>query len=146
VIWLVGMANAINWIDLMVCRRGVWNCCCHAVNRHTVYATTSSSTDCSSIGWWSIDLVNFNPAQIFMGDAGLFYGIHLGWRVIAGKSAAVTAVLLPYLILAVPIVDMSAVILARLRHGKSPLSQTPFASPVITGWSVTKIGGLFHLL
>jgi len=24
--------------------------------------------------------------------------------------------------------------------------QTPFASPVITGWSVTKIGGLFHLL
>ncbi|MCC3464878.1 MAG: undecaprenyl/decaprenyl-phosphate alpha-N-acetylglucosaminyl 1-phosphate transferase, partial [Microcoleus sp. PH2017_06_SFM_O_A] len=33
---------------------------------------------------------------------------------------AVTSVLLPYLILAVPILDMSAVILDRLRNGKSP--------------------------
>jgi UDP-GlcNAc:undecaprenyl-phosphate GlcNAc-1-phosphate transferase len=36
------------------------------------------------------------------------------------KATAVTAVLLPYLILAVPIVDMSAVIISRLRQGKSP--------------------------
>jgi UDP-GlcNAc:undecaprenyl-phosphate GlcNAc-1-phosphate transferase len=36
------------------------------------------------------------------------------------KTTAVTAVLLPYLILAVPILDMSAVILDRLRNGKSP--------------------------
>jgi UDP-GlcNAc:undecaprenyl-phosphate GlcNAc-1-phosphate transferase len=36
------------------------------------------------------------------------------------KVTAVTSVILPYLILAVPILDMSAVILDRIRHGKSP--------------------------
>ncbi|MFW6359001.1 MAG: hypothetical protein ACOC0N_07305, partial [Chroococcales cyanobacterium] len=36
------------------------------------------------------------------------------------KTTAVTAVVLPYLILAVPIVDMSAVIISRLSQGKSP--------------------------
>jgi UDP-GlcNAc:undecaprenyl-phosphate GlcNAc-1-phosphate transferase len=66
---------------------------------------------------------NFNPAQIFMGDGGAYFiGFTLAGVGVIGlvKSTAVTAVLLPYLILAVPIVDMSAVILARLRHGKSP--------------------------
>ena len=33
---------------------------------------------------------------------------------------AVTSVLLPYLVLAVPILDMSVVIVSRLRRGKSP--------------------------
>jgi UDP-GlcNAc:undecaprenyl-phosphate GlcNAc-1-phosphate transferase len=36
------------------------------------------------------------------------------------KTTAVTAVLLPYLILAVPLLDMSAVILDRLLNGRSP--------------------------
>jgi UDP-GlcNAc:undecaprenyl-phosphate GlcNAc-1-phosphate transferase len=34
----------------------------------------------------------------------------------------VTSVILPYLILAVPILDMSAVILDRIRHGESPFA------------------------
>jgi UDP-GlcNAc:undecaprenyl-phosphate GlcNAc-1-phosphate transferase len=36
------------------------------------------------------------------------------------KTTAITAVLLPYLILAVPILDMSAVIFSRISKGKSP--------------------------
>lgn len=36
------------------------------------------------------------------------------------KSVTTVAVLLPYVILAVPILDMSAVILDRIRRGKSP--------------------------
>jgi len=103
----------------MASRRGVWNCCCRHANRHTVYATTSSSTDCSSIGWWSILIPAVTTPPKFHGRRGLILWIHLAG---AGKSAA--SPLLPYLILAVPIADMSAVILARLRHGKSPLSQT----------------------
>lgn len=38
------------------------------------------------------------------------------------KSVTTVAVLLPYLILAVPILDMSAVIFDRLRHGRSPFT------------------------
>jgi UDP-GlcNAc:undecaprenyl-phosphate GlcNAc-1-phosphate transferase len=66
---------------------------------------------------------NFNPAQIFMGDGGAYFmGFTLAGVGVIGlvKSTAVTAVLLPYLILAVPIVDMSAVIFSRIRNGASP--------------------------
>jgi UDP-GlcNAc:undecaprenyl-phosphate GlcNAc-1-phosphate transferase len=38
------------------------------------------------------------------------------------KGVTTVAVLLPYLILAVPILDMSAVIFERLRNGKSPFA------------------------
>jgi UDP-N-acetylmuramyl pentapeptide phosphotransferase/UDP-N-acetylglucosamine-1-phosphate transferase len=66
---------------------------------------------------------NFNPAQIFMGDGGSYFmGFTLAAVGVIGlvKIPAFTAVLLPYLILAVPIVDMSVVILARLCRGKLP--------------------------
>jgi UDP-GlcNAc:undecaprenyl-phosphate/decaprenyl-phosphate GlcNAc-1-phosphate transferase len=66
---------------------------------------------------------NFNPAQIFMGDGGAYFiGFTLAGVGVIGlvKSVTTVAVVLPYLILAVPILDMSAVILDRLRSGKSP--------------------------
>jgi len=71
---------------------------------------------------------NFNPAQIFMGDGGAYFmGFTLAGIAIIGlvKTAAittlaVTAVLLPYLVLAVPILDMSLVIVSRIKQGKSP--------------------------
>jgi UDP-GlcNAc:undecaprenyl-phosphate/decaprenyl-phosphate GlcNAc-1-phosphate transferase len=68
---------------------------------------------------------NFNPAQIFMGDSGSYLiGFTIAGISITGlvKSAAVFAILLPFVILAVPILDMSMVILARLRHGCSPFA------------------------
>jgi UDP-GlcNAc:undecaprenyl-phosphate GlcNAc-1-phosphate transferase len=58
-----------------------------------------------------------------MGDGGAYFmGFTLAGVGVIGlvKITAVTSVLLPYLILAVPILDMSAVILDRLRSGKSP--------------------------
>ncbi|MGF1536643.1 MAG: MraY family glycosyltransferase, partial [Elainellaceae cyanobacterium] len=68
---------------------------------------------------------NFNPAQIFMGDGGAYYiGFTLAGVGVIGliKSLTTVAVLLPFLILAVPILDMSAVIIDRLRRGKSPFA------------------------
>jgi UDP-GlcNAc:undecaprenyl-phosphate GlcNAc-1-phosphate transferase len=68
---------------------------------------------------------NFNPAQIFMGDGGAYFmGFTLAGIAVVGlvKTYAVTAVILPYLILAVPILDMSTVIVSRLSRGKSPFS------------------------
>lgn len=43
-------------------------------------------------------------------------------KVAAVTTVAVTAVLLPLLVLAVPILDMSAVIISRLSQGKSPFT------------------------
>lgn len=127
IIWLVGMANAINWIDgLDGLASGV--CGIAAVvmlivslfMRQPAAALIASALAGGALGFLRY---NFNPAQIFMGDGGAYFmGFTLAGVAVIGlvKTTAVTSVLLPYIILAVPILDMSAVIFSRLRHGKSP--------------------------
>ncbi|WP_416672219.1 glycosyltransferase family 4 protein [Egbenema bharatensis] len=127
VIWLVGVVNAINWIDgLDGLASGV-----------SGIAATASFIICVYTGQYTAALLvvalsgsllgflyyNFNPAQIFMGDGGSYFiGFLLAGVAVIGlvKGATVTAIFLPFLILAVPIFDMSAVIVARLRQGCSP--------------------------
>jgi UDP-GlcNAc:undecaprenyl-phosphate/decaprenyl-phosphate GlcNAc-1-phosphate transferase len=129
VIWLVGMVNAINWIDGLdglaagVSGIGAVVMLIVALFMHQpAAALIAAALAGAALGFLRY---NFNPAQIFMGDGGSYFmGFTLAAVGVIGlvKIPAFTAVLLPYLILAVPIVDMSAVILARLRHGKSPFS------------------------
>jgi UDP-GlcNAc:undecaprenyl-phosphate/decaprenyl-phosphate GlcNAc-1-phosphate transferase len=127
VIWLVGMVNAINWIDgldglaagvsgiaalsmLMTC----------LIMDQPAAALLAAALAGSTLGFLRY---NFNPAQIFMGDGGSYFiGFSLAAIGVTGlvKSVTTVAVLLPYLILAVPILDMSAVIFDRLSRGKSP--------------------------
>lgn len=127
VIWLVGMANAINWIDgLDGLAAGVSGIAAVVMLVVTLFMQQpAAGLIAAALAGGALGFLryNFNPAQIFMGDGGAYFmGFTLAGVGVIGlvKSTAVTAVLLPYLILAVPIVDMSAVILARLRHGKSP--------------------------
>ncbi|MGA1622544.1 MAG: glycosyltransferase family 4 protein [Synechocystis sp.] len=132
VIWLVGLANAINWIDgLDGLAAGV--CGISAVvlfvlclfMEQSAAALIAAALAGGALGFLRY---NFNPAQIFMGDGGAYFmGFTLGGvaviglvKVAAVTTVAVTAVLLPYLVLAVPILDMSVVILSRLLKGKSP--------------------------
>jgi UDP-N-acetylmuramyl pentapeptide phosphotransferase/UDP-N-acetylglucosamine-1-phosphate transferase len=127
VIWLVGMVNAINWIDgldgLAAGISGIAAVVMLVVSlsmRQPAAALIAAALAGASLGFLRY---NFNPAQIFMGDGGAYFmGFTLAAVGVIGlvKIPAFTAVLLPYVILAVPIVDMSAVIFARLRHGKSP--------------------------
>lgn len=63
---------------------------------------------------------NFNPAKIFMGDAGaMFLGYALALVAVEGtmKSATTIALLVPLLALGVPIFDTSFAILRRLANG-----------------------------
>jgi UDP-GlcNAc:undecaprenyl-phosphate GlcNAc-1-phosphate transferase len=131
IIWLVGMANAINWIDGLdglaagVCGIAavVMLIVCVFMNQPAA-ALIAAALAGGALGFLRY---NFNPAQIFMGDGGAYFmGFTLAGVGIIGLVKGVTtvavtvAVVLPYLILAVPILDMSAVILGRLRSGKSP--------------------------
>jgi UDP-GlcNAc:undecaprenyl-phosphate/decaprenyl-phosphate GlcNAc-1-phosphate transferase len=127
VLWLTGVVNAINWIDgLDGLATGVGG-----------IVVAISLIVCLQAGQFGAALVgvtllgslagflvfNFNPAQIFMGDGGSYFvGFLLAAMSISGQAedVATTAILLPLLILAVPVVDMTLVILARLRQGKSP--------------------------
>jgi UDP-GlcNAc:undecaprenyl-phosphate/decaprenyl-phosphate GlcNAc-1-phosphate transferase len=127
VIWLVGMANAINWIDgLDGLAAGVSGIAAVSmlvtclVMKQPEAAFLAASLAGGSLGFLRY---NFNPAQIFMGDGGAYFiGFALAAIGATGlvKSVTTVAVLLPYLILAVPILDMSAVIVDRLSRGKSP--------------------------
>ena len=127
IIWLVGMANAINWIDgLDGLAAGVSGIAavvmlivCLFMDQPAA-ALIAAALAGGALGFLRY---NFNPAQIFMGDGGAYFmGFTLAGVGVVGlvKSVTTVAVLLPYLILAVPILDMSAVILDRLRSGKSP--------------------------
>lgn len=126
-VWLTGVVNAINWIDgLDGLAAGVG-----------VIAAGASALICLQTGQVASALVmicllgsllgflvfNFNPAQIFMGDGGSYLiGFLLAGVGITGlvKTTTATAIFLPVLVLAVPLLDMSAVILGRLLRRQSP--------------------------
>ncbi len=126
-LWLAGMANAINFIDgLDGLAAGVSGIAAVVMLIVTVLldrpaaAMIAAALAGGSLGFLRY---NFNPAQIFMGDGGAYFlGFTLAGIGVIGvaKVAATLAVLLPFCILAVPILDMSAVILERVRKGYSP--------------------------
>lgn len=127
IFWLVGMANAINWIDgLDGLAAGVSGIAAIIMLVVTLFmdqpaaALIAAAVAGGALGFLRY---NFNPAQIFMGDGGAYFmGFTLAGVGVIGlvKSVTTAAVFLPYLILAVPILDMSAVIFDRIRCGSSP--------------------------
>lgn len=127
VIWLVGMANAINFIDgLDGLAAGVSGIAAVVMLIVSLFmhqpaaALVAAALAGGALGFLRY---NFNPAQIFMGDGGAYFlGFTLAGIGVIGlvKSVTTVAILLPFLILAVPIVDTSTVMIDRLRRGKSP--------------------------
>lgn len=129
VIWLVGMTNAINWIDgldgLAAGVTGIASVVMMIVSLFMQQPAAALIAAALAGGALGFLRYNFNPAQIFMGDGGAYFmGFTLAGIGVIGlvKTTAVTAVLLPYVILAVPILDMSTVIISRLSRGKSPFA------------------------
>ncbi len=129
VIWLVGMANAINWIDgLDGLAAGVSGIAAVVLLIVTLFMDQlSAALMAAALAGGALGFLryNFNPAEIFMGDGGSYFmGFMLAGIAVIGlvKTTAITAVVLPYLILAVPIVDMSSVIISRIKEGKSPFT------------------------
>ncbi len=129
VLWMVGMCNAINWIDgLDGLAAGVSGIAAVVMLLASLFMDQPAAALVAAAlagGTLAFLRYNFNPAQIFMGDGGSYYlGFTLAGVGVVGlvKGVTTVAVLLPYLILAVPLLDMSAVIIDRLRCGKSPFA------------------------
>lgn len=127
IIWLVGMVNAINWMDgLDGLAAGVSGIAAVVILIVSLFMNEpAAALIAAALAGGALGFLryNFNPAQIFMGDGGAYFmGFLLAGVGVIGvaKTAAMTAVILPYIILAVPIVDMSIVIISRLSRGKSP--------------------------
>ncbi len=127
-LWIVGISNALNFID------GVDGLAGSVVTINAVtlaviaVAMTPPNPISALIGFilagsmLAFLTYNFNPAKIFMGDSGaLFSGFLLATISITGvMKAATLAILLPFLVLAVPIMDITFSSLRRIAKGKSP--------------------------
>lgn len=128
ILWIVGISNAFNFIDGVDGLAGS----VVTINAITIalisVAMTPPNPISALIGFilagsmLAFLTYNFNPAKIFMGDSGaLFSGFLLATISITGvMKAATLAILLPFVVLAVPIMDITYSSLRRIAKGSSP--------------------------
>jgi len=131
-LWLMGMTNAFNIIDIMDgLSSGVGAIACAFLfivavsSGQTGVATMIMALMGALIGFLRY---NYQPAQIYLGDAGsLFIGFMLGALSMVGiyAKANPVAVLAPILILGVPIFDTLFVMTVRWIRGLNPLRGSP---------------------
>lgn len=126
VIWLVGVANAVNWIDGIdglaagVTAISAFTMALMAAFSKQPALTILAAALCGSL--LGFLRYNFNPAKIFMGGGAPFVGFTLAAISTLGAFKApislVIAVTVPVLTLALPIFDTASVILRRWRSGR----------------------------
>ncbi|HQY93961.1 MraY family glycosyltransferase [Caldilinea sp.] len=128
--WVVGITNAFNLLDNMDGLSGGI-----AMIAAIFFTLLAALSDQYFVGALAAALAgacagflvyNWNPAHIFMGDAGsLFLGFMLAAVAIKlrfpSNSTAVTW-MIPLLVLGLPIFDTTLVFISRLRRGKNPLT------------------------
>ncbi|MCS7059975.1 MAG: MraY family glycosyltransferase [Anaerolineae bacterium] len=130
VLWIVGISNAMNFLDNMdgllagisAVMSGFFLVLA-VLNGQVLVATLSAALMGACIGFlfW-----NLNPASVFMGDSGsMFLGFLLACVAIKLRFVAQTpsvSWMVPVIVMALPIFDMTMVVISRLRRGKNPLT------------------------
>ena len=129
VVWIVAITNSVNLIDgLDGLAAGVsFISSVVMLIISLIVADTNVALIMAALSGACLGFLphNFNPAKIFMGDAGsLLLGYILATMSILGlfKVYAVASFAAPFLVLAVPFFDTSFAFLRRLLHGKNPMS------------------------
>jgi UDP-GlcNAc:undecaprenyl-phosphate GlcNAc-1-phosphate transferase len=131
-VWLLAITNAFNLIDIMDgLAAGVAACAClvlflvAAVNGRQTYAVLVAALGGALAGFLRH---NFEPARIYMGDAGsLFVGLMLGALAMNNSYTRrnLIASLAPVVILGVPVFDMLFVMYVRYRRGLPVMLGSP---------------------
>lgn len=127
-LWIVGISNAVNFIDGIDGLAGsVVTISCATLGVIALVMTPAAPISAliaaillgSMLAFLTF---NYNPAKIFMGDSGsLFAGFLLATLSITGvMKTAAFAMIIPFFILAVPIIDMTYSSLRRILKGTSP--------------------------
>lgn len=130
VLWVVGITNALNLLDNMdglsggiaAIAAGFFTLLA-ALNGQFLVGGLAAALFGVSIGFL---FYNFNPASIFMGDAGsLFLGFMLaavGIKLRFPTQTDTVTWMIPLFVLGIPIFDTTLVFISRLRQGKNPLT------------------------
>jgi UDP-GlcNAc:undecaprenyl-phosphate/decaprenyl-phosphate GlcNAc-1-phosphate transferase len=126
-LWVAGITNAINWLD--------------GLDGLATGVSVISALTFALLGWQqgndaivilslalagaALGFLRYNamPAQMYMGDGGSYFigGTLAGIGILSiGSSAEFSTNAMPYINLAIPIIDMVLVILSRCLDGKSP--------------------------
>ncbi len=125
-VWLVGISNAMNFIDgIDGLAGGVTAISAVTLGIVAIYTHQPISALVAAIlagSMLGFLVFNFHPAKIFMGDSGaLLSGFTLAALSVTGVLKTVTVtMLLPIMILAVPIMDISYSVIRRLFKKTSP--------------------------
>jgi UDP-GlcNAc:undecaprenyl-phosphate/decaprenyl-phosphate GlcNAc-1-phosphate transferase len=124
-LWYVGLMNAINFLDGLdgllagvAAISSLFLFVISVVHANPVVALVVIALAGASLGFLPF---NFNPARIFLGDAGsLFIGYVFATVSIIGtsKTAIAFSLIIPVLVLALPILDTAAAIVRRATAGK----------------------------
>ena len=128
--WIVVITNAMNLLDNMDGLSGgigataaIFFLLLSAMNDQYLVGALSAALVGACLGFL---VYNFNPASIFMGDAGsLFLGFILAATAIKlrfPEGVEIVTWMVPVLILGLPLFDTTMVIISRLRRGFNPLT------------------------
>jgi UDP-GlcNAc:undecaprenyl-phosphate GlcNAc-1-phosphate transferase len=128
--WVVVITNAMNLLDNMDGLSGgvgaaasIYFLLLAAMNHQYLVGALSAALLGACLGFL---VYNFNPASIFMGDAGsLFLGFVLaavGVKLRFPEGVEIVTWMVPVLILGLPLFDTTLVIISRLRRGLNPLT------------------------
>jgi UDP-GlcNAc:undecaprenyl-phosphate GlcNAc-1-phosphate transferase len=133
VLWIVGLTNAFNMLDNMdglaasVGLIAAMLFCGAQVAGGSLFAPAVLMVVVGALAGFLLH--NHAPARLYMGDAGSnFLGFLLGALTVVGtytrdelgSGYSPYGVLAPLLVMAVPLYDMTSVVLIRLREGRSP--------------------------
>ena len=130
IVWVVGITNAMNLLDNVDGLSGgiaaiaaAFFLLMASLNGQFLVASLSAALLGAAIGFL---VYNFNPASIFMGDAGsLFIGFVLaaiGIKVRFPGHPALFTWFIPILILGIPIFDTTLVFISRWRRRRNPFT------------------------
>jgi UDP-GlcNAc:undecaprenyl-phosphate/decaprenyl-phosphate GlcNAc-1-phosphate transferase len=127
--WLIGISNAINFLDNMDgLAGGVVSIACAFFfllatgNNQILVASLSAALFGACLGFLRF---NFSQAKIFMGDTGaLFLGLVLATVAIKLRfdNHDIVTWMIPVMVLGLPLFDTTLVVISRLRRGVNPFT------------------------
>lgn len=131
-LWIAGVINAVNFSDgLDGLAAGLVFIC--AASIFAISLQTGNAASCMMMAYLmgctlAFLRYNFNPASVFMGDAGaLFLGFVLGASTLVQQQKGVTTIALavPMVVMAVPLLDTVLSFYRRLRRAREGRFFTP---------------------